>query len=268
MSNFPSSSATSDSLLLEDLQKKKKQRQKDEKVLEKVEWLDDKKDTLSSKEQAEIDRIEATKSYLRQQLTLIEDKHQKQVLYYNEQLATCERRQDEIRNRYSSMIGRAEIKQSRLINQIQTPSVKKQFQEIVQPPNPENKISDPPLAGGQKNLKIKMAAKQPGVKVVKVVPKETAIEDLPQEEKEQMGRQMLLDAKEQEYLTKKAAFDLLERKMMEKNALLKRAKAELEDLNRKLPLPDEDIFQKENEIAVLKQEINLLYEQMPKEFRK
>ena len=285
---------TADNLLLEAAEKKKKALKNDIILSEKIERTKEQFAFLSLKQKNEFQNIERVKNHYRKEEEAVRQAHyatqlslqnqfetarmkyeaaverdnkelDRKLQYYQGRYEECDQKLEDILKTLEDKTKQVERRQERLVNQVVTPAGKKMVKEILSSDEEETSPPPPPPPkpqGGGGVVK-KIGPKKVGVKVVKIVQP-----DLTQEQKEADGRQLIIDAKEEAYLLRQQSAILLEKEMMNKNSLLKKAKAELEDLNQKLPLPEEDIFLKENEIAVLKKEINFIYEQMPKEFRK
>ena len=226
---------------LDRLKKKKLQRIQDERTVDKVEQLEDKKLTLNAIQQSKYDAVEKTKAYFRTQIEIELDKYRKEVerlenlhatkleklsnehnkttSYYKSQLEDCDRKQEAIENAANLVLSSVERKKVKLVKKILTPDIKNQVEEVE-----EEKIAPP-------------------------VP---------------VTRQKHLDQQELLYLMKQEEARQIEKKMMEKWTEIRRLDAEMKSLKCRPNVSEEEIDALQFKINGLVQEREFLKQTIPK----
>ena len=238
---MPSASYIEDSMWLEQAAQRKKQKQQDERLVEQVEKIQDTINNISSKEQKELNAIERTKDYYRNQIFFIqqstdskvseirtiaekriqslEEESNKKIHYFEEQLKLQEEKQDLLRKKYETEQNQKQRKQNRIANKVNTPHNRELINEVIMPTN---------------NI---------------IVPQQSDDEKVKKAEIE--FRKML---EEQQQAQKEIKRIFYEPQLIENTKKLKQAENELKDLKNKQYPDDDAIFLKENEIGLLKQE--------------
>lgn len=285
-----STSATEDLVMLDNMEKRKRQIKQDEKVLERVETLDEMKITFTKREQDELDRLDKAKTHFKDQIRIQEEKRDKEIKrledihttkvsavetsyeratqYFFRQLEDLESSQQKIRDRYSDLLQSTEKKQTRLKNKIITPQIKKQLEpevEVVKPVEKVKPVVNTVVEVEEPKPKLKMQPKKAGVKsqkVVKVVAPddddEEVVEPISGAELHKRQWTFMNNAREEH---KKEC----EQALMLKNQLLSKLLQERKDMGlREEPPTDDEIYEKERDILNLQDEIYLIKENMPK----
>lgn len=289
-----SAAATEDMMILDTMEKRKRQVKQDEKVLERVETLDEMKITFTKREQDELNRLEKAKTHFREQIRIQEEKRDKEIRrledihttkvtavettyeratqYFFRQLEDLESNQQKIRDRYSDLLQSTEKKQIRLKNKIITPQVKKQLEPEMQVGKPVEEVK--PVVKSVVNTvvtiqeqkpKIKMQPKKAGVKSQKVlnivVPdddKEEVIEPISGAELHKQQWTYMNNAREEHKRE-------CEQVLIVKNQLLNKLLQQRKDMSlREEPPTDDELYEIDRDILNLQDEIYLIKENMPK----
>jgi hypothetical protein len=286
-----SASATEDQIMLDNIEKKKKQVKQDEKVLERVETLNEIKITFTKREQDELDRLEKAKTHFKDSIRVQEEKRDKEIRrledihttkvaavetnyeratqYFFKQLEDLELNQQKIRDRYSDLLQSTEKKQERLKNKIITPQVKKQLEPEVQeetkkPVEALKPVEPTVIKVEEPKQKIKIQPKKVGVKSQTFKKKETIEPDdelvEPISGAELHRQQWIFMNNAREEHRKEC-----EQVLMAKNRLLSRLIQERKDMSLLVvPPTDDELYEKERDILNLQDEISLIQENMPK----
>lgn len=138
--------STEDHLLLQSAKKKELQVKKDERIVNKVEYVQEKIEALDMKEQHELDKVEASRDYYRKEIHLadeylereiqkLRDAYDRKIKYYKEALINLDTKEDSIREKYDQLREKKSEKVDRLANKITTGKGKQLLGEVV-----ENKV--------------------------------------------------------------------------------------------------------------------------------
>lgn len=301
----PTQSMTEDQQYLENAKKFEQKKKKDERIVDKVEFLDEKVSRINNKEQTELQKLDSTKAYYRRirlsaerrletevaalearidkinkraeiEVTALEARIEKvkqniqdSITYADQMLEKVDVREEVFKNSISKQVKKTESKKETLVNKIVTPSLKKQAIALLEKkPEPEPEPESEPEQKTESESESEAEEEAaPPPKPIKMTPKQPGVQQQPKIISN-TKRERKLDAVEEAAKAEEAEAKSKEAVMRELNTKIGVEKNILGVLERQVKPNPEAIFQKKMEIEMLQHKYNTLKSQIPSYLRR
>lgn len=298
-----SQSMAEDQLFIENIKKSEQKKKKDEKIVEKIESLDDKVSRYNNKEQEELQRLESTKTYYRRirlsaerriqtevsaleariekikqkadaEVTAIESRIEKvkqsieeTISYADQMLEKVDLREEIFKTGINKQVKKTESRKESLVNSIHTPSLKRQAEAFLEKkPEPEPELE--PESETKSETESESKEKAPPPKPVKMAPKQQGVQQPKIITNTKRVKLAEDHQREQEEYAKRDEAESKKSKLADLTMKIRIAKNQLVTLERQVNRDEDKIREKEVEVNSLKEEYRFLESSIPAAYRR
>ena len=292
---MPSDSWTEDKTLVEQFEQRKQKKKQEQRVIEKIETLQDRKEKFTTRELEELGKIESARNYYRKIRLAAEDTFQKtkadleakisaieskiegarrtadsSISYADEMIKKQDEREINFKRAIDRQLGRAEKKKETLVNTIETPTLKKQAEALLEK-KPETESEPEPEPKSEPESESEEEAPPPP-RIFKMKPKQVGVKSQGQQNPKIITNTKRVLAEdhqqEQEEYAKRDEAKSKESKLGDLMTKIRIAKNQLVTLERQVNRDEDKIREKEVEVNSLKEEYKFLESSIPAPYRR